>query len=174
MRGIAVATIVESRAASSSVSSSPATVIASVRRERGVAGIGVIKSSVIQNLPCQPLGSLDRGELGLRPFRVHDELERIELLVQRAQRLERLLAQLEKVLRIREAVESKLDESQCQGVLMPTDQRSGALGEGFLPATCEQRERRCPFIRGEHFDALTVRLPVAGTLVVDAFDEVLA
>src|SRR5713226_7277407 len=117
---------------------------------------------------------VDRSELGLSPLRIRDELEHIELLIQRAQTLERLLAELGKLVRLRKAVESQLDQTQRQRIVVPPDQCSGAVHERLRPTVREKREGRRPLIRGELLNTLAIRLPVAGPLVVHTFYEVLA
>src|SRR5258708_32775525 len=94
--------------------------------------------------------------------------------MQRAQTLERLLAELGKLVRLRKAVESQLDQTQRQRIVVPPDECSGAFHERLRPTVCEKREGLRPLIRGEHLNTLAIRLPVAGPLMVYALNEVFA
>ena len=66
------------------------------------------------NLSCGVLGTVDSfdwRELRLSPLGVHDELERMDLLVQRPQLLECLLPQLHKHAGVWETTESQVAHS---------------------------------------------------------------
>ena len=92
--------------------------------------------------------------------------------MQRAQSLERLLAELGKLARLRKPVESELDQTQRSRIGVPPDECSGAVHERLRPTVGEKREGPRPLIRGEHLNTLAIRLPVARPLLVHALNEV--
>ena len=94
--------------------------------------------------------------------------------MQRAQSLERLLAELGKLARLRKAVASQVDQTQRQRIVVPPDECSGAVHERLRPTVREKREGPRPLIRGEHLNTLAIRLPVARPLVVHPLNEVLS
>src|SRR5262249_9382858 len=123
--------------------------------------------------PAEPF-LLYWGELRAGPLGVDDELEWIHPLVAQSYVVERTALQRRQRLTGRIAHEPQLRELERQHVVAALGQSAHGPNESVLALPSEQVERRRPLGGREHLHAFTVRLPVAGGLVIDALDEVVA
>src|SRR5262249_10067457 len=117
---------------------------------------------------------LDGWELRTGPFGVDDELEWTHLLVAESHVVERTTPQCRQRLARGITHEPQVCELQRQHVVATLRQSTHGPNEGILALSSEQVECGGPLLGREHLHSLAVRLPVAGGLVIDALDEVVA
>jgi Metallo-beta-lactamase superfamily len=117
--------------------------------------------------------SLSNGrQIGLRPFRIDDELERVETLMPDPEPVEGLPPGLREPTARRVVQQAQVRDLERQDVRALLQQSLRAADEGPLLAAGEEIQR-CRPLRGRHdLDSLAIRLPVAGSLMDHSLDEV--